>query len=102
MGLLYMGMYICGVVGFVHHLPKGLYSMATNGIYMVDGNTTNGKTYSVWMTYDVADALSEEAGIQDTTKSKVFRMALMRYVDEMNAERAYNKAMDEARGRKYE
>lgn len=76
--------------------------MATNSIYMADGSVSTGKTFSIWMSDDTASALAIEANIQETTKSRVFRMALMRYVDEMDLEREYLGALEDIRGRKYD
>ena len=69
---------------------------------MVESNNSTGKTYSIWMDKEMVDALNGEADTQGISKSKVVRAAVLRYVDEMNAERAYNRAMEEARGRKYD
>ena len=69
---------------------------------MADINQSTGKTYSIWMEDDVVATLDKEAGIQGTSKSKIVRAALMRYVDEMTIERDYSAAMKDVRGRKYD
>ena len=72
---------------------------------MEDNNNSTGstgKTYSVWMEEDVASVLANEAVIQNTNKSKIVRVALLRYADEMKLDRNYVKTIEEIRSKNYE
>lgn len=60
------------------------------------------KTVSVWMDGDTIAAMDEEARIQDISKSKVVRYAVLRYADEKSVERKCESGMKDIRSRKYD
>lgn len=60
------------------------------------------KTVSIWMNADTIVAMNEEARIQDISKSKVVRYAVLRYADEKSVERKYKSDMKDMQSRKYD
>lgn len=72
------------------------------GDYMPQKAVSTGKNVSIWLDDRTENMLNREAEIQNTSKAKIAKVALMRYSDEMDLEREYLFALKEIRNRKYE
>lgn len=91
---------------YLWDLTKAFISFGIKYVYigdnMVDKAIATGKNVSIYMSDDTIAMLDMEAGIQNLTKSKIIRIALMRYVDERELKRDYMDALEEIRGKTYE
>lgn len=72
------------------------------GDRMVDKAVSTGKNISLWADDETIAALDNEAKISGNSKSKVFRIAMMRYSEERSLEREYLGALEDIRSRKYD
>ena len=88
-------------VGFDRKLYK-LCHQRHNGDKMVDKAVSTGKNVSIWLDDETENLLHREAEIQNISKAKIVKVALMRYSDEMALEREYLDALRDIRNKKYE